>query len=224
MPIHSDGSRKDLHFEFQNSSKLVGLDTFKKTLERDFFSEVNIRNQSSEETSNGLIIELDCNFRLLEILYHLKSGTWGNSIKKSSSTEKSCFSKLLLQLRELNKTHVDVEEFSLILNDTSVIINKIYEQSIPEQLESIFTKVAEHFVYFTKELTEIPFEIYVPVFEESLLKSDTALLNIQTGNNSEKDYFGYWGLYFDSEEDAVIYDLADRSIVYGDLYTLNHLS
>jgi hypothetical protein len=77
-------------------------------------------------------------------------------------------------------------------------------------------------VYFTKKFTETPYEIYIPVFEEDHFENDTKLKNIRIGNNNKKDYFEYWGLYFDSEKDAVIYDLKNKSIIFGDLFMLNH--
>ncbi|MEL6917289.1 MAG: hypothetical protein AAFO99_06120 [Bacteroidota bacterium] len=223
MPIHQDSFKNNLHFQFNKDLNIAGLDSFKKNLEKDFFSEVTIRHRSSGGTNRSLIIELDCNFGLHEILHYMKNGSWGHMLKNDDTLEESSlFSRSLLQLKELNCFDIDVDEFSIFLNDTSVIINKIYEQSIPEQLEHILTKVAEHYVHLTNGLTEIPFEIYVPVFEEGLLENDTTLANIRTANNSQKDYFNYWGLYFDSEDDAVIYDLAKKTIVPGDLYMLNH--
>ncbi|MEK6154291.1 hypothetical protein WIW50_13555 [Flavobacteriaceae bacterium 3-367] len=223
MPIHQDNFKGNLSFKFESDLKLKGLNAFKRSLERDFFSEVNIRHRATNDTESGLIIELEGNFGLHEILYHLKNETWGNMIKKDAVEHgTSPFLRTLHELRELNQLHIDIEEFSLFLKDTAIIVNKVYEQSIPDQLENIMTSIAEHYVYFTKELTEIPYEMYIPVFEESLLENDATLANIRTGNNTAKDYFSFWGLYFDSEDDAVIYDLANRSIVYGDLYMLNH--
>ena len=61
----------------------------------------------------------------------------------------------------------------------------------------------------------------MPVFEESLLENDTTLMNIRSGNNDVKDYFKYWGLYFYTEDDALIYDLKNTSIISGDLQMLN---
>jgi hypothetical protein len=48
------------------------------------------------------------------------------------------------------------------------------------------------------------------------------LSNQRAEKISNKDYFSFWGLYFDSEEDAVIYDLSNKSFISGDLYMLNH--
>lgn len=196
--------------------KIEGLNCFKDNLEKYFFSQVNIRDYSPETTSAKLVLELNCNFGLTEMLHHLNLGTWGNFGSKKQS-----FTSFLNTLRESNDFYVEIEEFSIFLKDTSIIINKIYDESIPEQLEAVLRSVSANYVHFTKGLTEVPYEIYVPVFEEGLLENDATLMNIKSGNNNVNDYFKYWGLYFYAEDDAVIFDLKNNTIVSGDLKMLN---
>ena len=222
MQSHQDNYSENLRIRLENDPKLNGLDAFRKHMEKDFFSEVTIRNCSRGGDQGNLVIELDCALNLKEILFHLKKGIWGNLDIEKKDVSVSSFSKALRQLKQLNQTKIDIEEFSVFLKDTAVIIKKIYDQSIPDQLESIFCALLKHQKHYTLGHTVVPYEIYIPVFEENLLENNTTLLNIKSGNNSCKDYFGFWGLYFDSEEDAVIYDLADKSIISGDLYMLNH--
>lgn len=206
---------------FRNNSsvgldKIEGLESFKNNLEKHFFSEVIIRDYSNKTTSAKLVLELNCNFGLTEMLHHLNLGTWGNF-----SNSDLCFRQLLKELKEQNDFAIDLVEFSIYLKDTSIVINKIYEESIPEQLENILKSVSKNYVHFTKGLSEIPYEIYVPVFEENLFEKDSTLMNIKSGNNNVKDYFKYWGLYFYSENDVRIYDLKNTSIIPGDLQMLN---
>ncbi len=223
MPLHRDNSKNNLRIGLDKSTKIHGLDAFRKNLEKDFFSEAHISNQSSDDTEANLVIEIYSNFGLLETLAHFNEGIWGNVQKRNTNEHGiSSFLKSLCHLKKQNSLHLDIEEFSIFLNDTTIIINKIYEQSIPDQLENIITEIAKHQVYCTKGFSEIPFEIYVPVFEENFLENDIALSNIRTRNHNKKDYFRYWGLYFGSEEDAVIYDLASKCNVSGDLYMLSH--
>ena len=48
-----------------------------------------------------------------------------------------------------------------------------------------------------KGLTEMPYEIFVPVFEQPMdINPYEMSLTINKVNNS---YFNYWGLYFDSQ-------------------------
>jgi len=223
MPIHLESFKHNLKLQLDNDPQLNGLDTFKKSLEKDYFSKVTIRNCSPDRNFGNLVIEMDCNFDLVEILFHLQKGTWGGiPILQGNKQIAPSFFNTLSRLRELNSLPIDVEELSIFFNDSSIIIKKIYAQSIEEQLGNILNSIAEHYVYLSKGLTETPNEIYVPVFEEDVLENDSILSKIRTGDNSEKDYFGFWGLYFGSEEDAVIYDLGNKSIISGDLYLLNH--
>ena len=197
-------------------NKIEGLDSFKSNLEKHFFSQVIVRDHSAESTSAKLALELNCNFRLSEMLHHLNLGTWG-----SFEHQKMSFSNLLETLREHNDIYIGIEEFSIFLKDTYIIINKICDKSIPGQLESLLQSISENYVHFTKGLTEIPYEINVPVFEESLVEKDITLMNIKSGNNDIQDYYKYWGLYFNTENDALIYDLKNTSIISGDLQMLN---
>jgi len=37
--------------------------------------------------------------------------------------------------------------------------------------------------------------------------------------NTKNDYFGFWGLYFDSEDNAMMYDVKNKSLIQADLFT-----
>lgn len=216
MPHYFDSFKNNLPEGSNSDLGLKGLDFFRKILEKNFFSEVNITNCSFSKTSAQLALELNCNLSLIEMLFHFNKGNWG-SFKQG----KSSFGKVLGQLQHENETQLDVEEFTLFLKDTTIVINKIYNESIPCQLQNIFSKLGEHYVFLTKGLTETPYEIYIPVFEECAHANDILLRNIEAGNQTKQDYYKYWGLYCDSEEDAVIYDLKNSRIEQGDLFMLN---
>jgi len=215
MPARKKNLRNNSHLELNNKDKIEGLESFTKNLEKHFFSQVIVRNYSTEPTTAKLVLELNCNFGITEMLHHLSSGTWGNFKSKELS-----FCHLLETLREGNDFYIEVEEFSIFLKDTSIIINKIYDDSIPQQLEGVLRSVGENYVHFTKGLTEVPYEIYVPIFEGNLLENDNTLMNIKSGNNNVNDYFKYWGAYFYSEDHAMIYDLKNTSIISGDIQML----
>lgn len=217
MPLYLDSFKNNPPEGFNADLQLEGVESFRKNLEKYFFSEVTIRNSTSYSTGAYLAIELDCNLSLVEMLFHFNRGTWGNFLQGKSS-----FKALLRQLREENQLKIDVEELSILFKDTRIIVNKIYNKSIPEQLENIFREMGKHYVHFSKGLTETPYEIYVPVFEECNDEKDILLRNIEACNHTKKDYFKYWALYFESEDDAVIYDLEESHLENGDLFMLNH--
>lgn len=217
MPLYFDSFKNNVPEGFNSDLNIEGLDPFRKILEKHFFSDINITNCSFSNTSAQLALELNCNLSLVEMLFHFNKGNWGN-FKQGKFT----FGKILGQLQHENKIQLDIEEFTLFLKDTTIVINKIYNESIPDQLQNILSKIGEHYIHLSKGLTETPYEIYIPVFEECVHANDILLRNIEAGNHTKQDYYKYWGLYCDSKEDAVIYDLKNSRIEQGDLFMLNH--
>uniref|UniRef100_UPI003D33B9C9 hypothetical protein n=1 Tax=Maribacter flavus TaxID=1658664 RepID=UPI003D33B9C9 len=69
-----------------------------------------------------------------------------------------CFNVLFEENKELQ---IDIQEFTLYLMDTNVIIKNIYRHSIPEQFNNIITGIAEHYASIAKRLTEQPEEIFI---------------------------------------------------------------
>ncbi|WP_339709952.1 hypothetical protein [uncultured Kriegella sp.] len=215
MPIYLNNLKNNLLFEFNENFQINGLDNFRKNLEKNYFSKITFRQYSSHSESVNLVIEMDCNLSLVELLYHFNKGNWGN-FKSSKST----LVNEVKILCELNDFTVDIEEFSINLKDTSIIIKKNYNQSIPEQFESIFAGIGSHYVHFTRGLTEIPYEIYISVFEETTGKYSSLESQCDEAKY-ENGFLKFWGMYYDSEEDAVIYDLENLCIISGELHLLN---
>ena len=221
--------RKNLKIQLEDNPKIIGLDSFRRSLEKDYFAAVSVRKchttSSAYITENqcNLVIDLACNFTLVEVLYHLEKGSWGRASGHASAPAypNSAFQEALESLTEFNSMAIDVEEVSFLLKDTAIVIKKICDNSIVTHLGDILKTLAGHYVYFTRELTETPYEIYLPVFEEEIPSSNAPVCNIKRDLNSANDYFRYWALYFDSEEDAQIYDLRLKSIISGDLHMLN---
>ena len=222
MPIRNNYSNK-MGLGGDNISQVRGLTAFHKSLEKYFFSEAYIACSPTSATEANLIVEIRCNFSLSEAISVLAKANNSNFLETPRVAHiPSCFTTAFLELLDNNKNAVDVEEFTIFLKDITIVVNKIYPQSIPDQLDMILRNIATHYVYYTKGLTEIPYEIYVPVFEEGQLENDSlAPLNIGTAGNPHKDYFGFWGLYHDSDEDAVVYDLKSKTMIRGELLLLN---
>lgn len=216
MPQNQKNFKNSSPVGFNKNYEIEGLDSFKKNLEKHFFSKATIRDFSTDNASVKLIIDLNCNFGMVETLYHFNKGNWGNF-----ECENSSFANSLQLLQSCNDIHIEIEELSIFLKDTSIIINTVYDQSIPEQLENILKEIGNHYVYFTNGLTKIPYEIYVPVFEENIIEDNSLVLNTNTCNHNKNDFFSFWGLYFYDEEDAVIYDLETLEVISGKLQMLN---
>ncbi len=185
-----------------------GLDDFIKALEKYFFANAKLRcKQNRVEGKLDLVIDLHFNFGITDCLRHFNNGDWVNySLSEESSFDMSLVvSGALNQLNEKSAYPADIMEISLHFLDTSIIITRLYQHSIPEQISAILTTIGKHFIYFTKGLTEMPYEVFVPVFEDT---------SIDNGHYNECGYFDYWGLYFDKkqEHEALIYSLDKKKL------------
>jgi len=217
MSLNPDDLNNHNPVGFNKTIELIELEKFERIIEKTFFSIVTTRCYMISPLEAHLVVELNCNFNLIESLNHFKKGLWGSfSIKNESLVE------ALKQLKKSNNININLEEFSIFFNDTAIIINRFYEQSISDELENIFNELTSHYIHYTKGLKEIPYEIYLPVFEENVLnKQDILPTDLEFSTCCQQDYFSFWGLYYDSEDEAVIYDLKNQTVINGNLQMLN---
>ncbi|MEX0313620.1 MAG: hypothetical protein AB3N18_05545 [Allomuricauda sp.] len=212
--------KSDYKFPLDGISSFIiarGLEEFTRSLEKDFFAKASIQCvYLAEQHRADLVIELQCNFALAESLHYFNSENWGGVMHASDESESTPFAEAYNTLTTLNKGAVDIAEITLHFNDTSLVITRIYDHSISEQLGEVLLKVSEHFVYFTKGLTEMPYEIFVPVFED--VPSQLA-----ESKKVKPTYFDYWGLYFDdgTNHDAMVYNLETKKLLNEDLFLLD---
>ena len=81
--------------------------------------------------------------------------------------ENDCsFLNALHELRENNLQVIDIVELNIVFLESTIIIHKIFENSISSQLKKLIDELYSNHMFFTKGLTHIPFEIHIPVFEE----------------------------------------------------------
>ncbi|WP_273274900.1 hypothetical protein [Maribacter polysiphoniae] len=212
MSTAPENSRNNFPKRRAQSASFRGLSAFTNNLEKFFFSEISIRNIATNDNKISLIIDLNCDLNLLDLVINSYKGAWGtfNQCKYSLANE-------LALLEQYNDIPFDVEEFSINLKDTSIIINKIYEQSISAHLEAVISNLEKHYVQLTKGNVEVPYEIFMAVFEDDILTPDFASSQTKKTHN----YTSYWALYFESEQDAVIYDLKNNRFIYEDLHMIN---
>ncbi len=224
MSLHLENFKNQPPIAIINDTDIEGISYFKKSLERLFFSKVVIRNSATNNEMVKLVIEVSCNFDIADALSNLDQGIWAQYRKNvDDSFNTSIFHNLVDRLKGLNNFDIDVVEFSILFNNCNIIINKIYEHSIPEQLDAILTKLSLHYTHLSKSTRETPFEIFIPIFEEEKMATNEEPLvaSLPAANYKKRDYFKYWGLYFYSEEDALIYTLKDKAVISGDLHMLN---
>jgi len=201
------------------AKELVGLRNLKRTLERDFFADTAIDVHCEEEGKVDLVIHLDCNFGLTESLFHLNNGNWGNFQNSiSGDVRVSPFHTALLELEHDNGITIDIKELSIHLRDTSIVISRLPNCQIQDNLERILDSVSENFVHFTKGLSEMPYEIFVPIYEET----ENSFSRSVEKHDRKPNYLEFWGLYFEGEDDSLIYDVKGKGIIeQSDFFLLN---
>ncbi len=191
---------------------IIGISEFLNSLEFHYFSEVKLKNKSATQSSIKLVLEMSCNLDLLELLSHFNTGRWGNNRNDIAPIELS-----LNELNLKNNSQIDIEELTLFLNDTSIVIKRIYENSIATEFNDILMQIAGNYVFMTKGLTQKPYEIFVPIFEDTLESLDsTADAEIKL-EKIPKTYTEFWGVYLDKDDEASIFDLQKNAYISGDL-------
>lgn len=210
--------RKTNSDQKKNGAKIfevaLGLDEFLKVIEKDFFTEAKIHfNYDGQTKKSDIVLDLNFNFGITESMKFLNAGSWGGLVfpgpgKKVSSSFENAF----LELNSLNNNALDISEISLHFKDTSIVVSRLYTHSIPQEIGNILLKASEHFVYYTKGHTEMPYEIFVPVFEDK----DPHAIGPKEGTNG---YFDYWGLYYEGDSQQVmIYSLRKKKMYEVDLF------
>ncbi|MEO2052859.1 MAG: hypothetical protein ABGX00_13965 [Allomuricauda sp.] len=192
-----------------------GLDTFLKTLEKEFFASVKVKcKYNNVENRADLILDLYLNFGIVDCLRHFNKGNWSDPTfsKESSENITVALTNAVEYLNAQNSHHIDILEMSFHFKETSIVVSRLYQKSIPEQIGDILYQIGHHFVYFTKGLTEMPYEIFVPVFEDTMFG--------KAPEQQQSGYFDYWGLYFDEAQQhkAMIYSLEKRKLQEEDLF------
>ena len=221
MLNQDESSFSDQNNQFPKLVQLDGLDNFKKRLEKDFFAEVVITPFEKDAFNCELTVEIHCNFDFAEFLYFFNQQYWNTKNNQSSVPEDFTLMPSLEAVCVENDKNVDIEELCLFLNDTSITINKLYKNSIAIELYTIFVNLSKHHVFISKGYTEMPYEIYLPVFEESPLNLESDCTAVSINDFSKENYFEYWGLYFEGSNEATIYNLSSKKIISGKLFMLN---
>ena len=196
-----------LSVKIDESPLLCGLDEFMKGLERLFFAEASAKIRMSGNGAQDLLLHVNSPIPLLEVLHHHRLGRWGAFPTYSAGVRVTRLQEMLQTLEAQNDRPVDIEELSLELNDILLVIRKSSFHSIAREFDQVLESLAAHYVYLTQGLQQIPYEIYIPVVEEGELPQAT------TPDSRVPDFYSHWGVYFESEEDACIYDLGTRALL-----------
>ncbi len=217
MSANKKDGRKSLKTTSFIRKNVSGLDIFKLKIEKDFFCDVKILNQAKD--LNNLIIEVNFNFNLSFGLSLFTNRKIGNV--KLNNEDYCLFSNAFENLKNTCDNCVDIKELNFVFEDCTIIIHRIYENSISNKLNDLLEQLNKNILYFTRGLSKVPFEIHVPVFEEKIFNSDNELLFLRMNEKRNEDYFAFWGLYFENQIEADIYDYLNKDIIDGELIMIN---
>lgn len=219
-----------LRTEYSRISKLAtqgflcfnSLELFRRRLEKAYYADVLVRGGESDDNRYNITVEFQINLTLVEFLDHIQLRNMG-LLAPSPSNEiiEHAFGTALTKLRLSHSCEIDIEELTFLLTDSEITIKRIYENSIEEQLGNILDDLVQHFTKNIIKENRIPWEIFIPVFEENLEEQFKHGTSTKHTSSSKENYFNFWGIYFSHNDDAVIYDLGMRSIISGDLYMLD---
>ena len=200
---------------------LQGQERFTKNVGKAYLAHVDVYELTQEYRKNALVIDVYSNMKLGELVISQQRGLWdlidpctGKEIKAES------LDVSLQALKKQNPHGPQLEELNIYLGDCTLVVKRLYHNSIEKELGKILDTLAEHYVHLSQEHTRFPYEIFVPVFSEEAGDS----CDHQSHRLPEKcacEYYRFWGLYFEGIKDAVIYDLSKKSFISGDLYMLD---
>ncbi len=197
---------------------LLGLEEFRASLERDYFSQVSIRNFREDPYRCELAVGMHSKLDMNALVNGYRDGIWGSPDGEQEANP------LLIALEQLNlqnPVEVDIEEIAIFLQDTLLIVKNIYPRSVAEQFGHLMEALSGHFEHLSQQHRKLPYEIYIPVFEEGETDPELPIQRPSSLQRCSADYLRYWGLYYEFEEDAVIYDLGSKNIITGELYMLD---
>lgn len=215
MSLRSNNFQNKLPLGCTKDLDLVGLDTFKKKLEKNYFAEVEVRKCISDSQEIELVIEVRSRISLALAVEHFRVDVLSKSNTADSNILLYCLSKLRAAN---NRESIDIMEISFLMEDTSIFIQRVCDFSIVQQLDNIFRLVMNNYNYIIAEIKEVPSEIHIPVFKND--ENEKNKLNMfpeKARETTEKEYFAYWGLYLDALNETAIYDVEKSRFIFEEI-------
>ncbi|WP_047415431.1 hypothetical protein [Cellulophaga sp. Hel_I_12] len=212
----------NLKFGSQHDLKSFVFQDFRRIIEKEFFCDLAIHYSEKANHNIDLILELKLNFELQQGLPIIAVRNTDDLNFHLNTNSDYLFLNRLQQLAEQSSHKIDIEELTIVFTDCSLIIHRIFNQSIISQVRNIIQKIDDNQLNLTKGFTEVPYEIHIPVFEEKPLYGEINLLKFKTEETKICDYYKFWAVYFEHKIDASFYDVANNEIFDGDLTMINY--
>lgn len=206
---------------------LKDIEEFRKELEENYIAAVHGRR--SDSCGGGLyelIIELISNISMADVASWLMGGVAFDLLKHGAN---SLVIQPLLsayhKLKEKNKEHgVRIVELRIVLRDSILIIYNICEDGIFDNLKGILEAVAKHYSKTFLRSGEGPYEIHVPVFEDT---SEDRLIRFRVLLDVDETiapvipaaYYNYWGLRFNLSCQSRVFDVSAELLLDEEFFT-----
>lgn len=223
-------SIKILYWSPRNDDAIAdfeGIEEFRNELIDNYVSSIHGRPGDLGGGLNEFFLELVSNINLSDVVKFIGEGIAFDLLKGGTKAfVLRPFINAYKKLKDKNKNnHLDIYSLTICFNDSIVHIYKITEQSILEELETIFKALAIHYNNLLFEGKEKPYEIHIPLFEEperdrkikyrKLFEVDEIIENVTVN-----DYYKYWGVNYDYAGKYIVYDLHNNVILDTD-YSLD---
>ena len=202
-----------------------GIDEFRKELSLEYVPVVQGK-PGDLGSLEKFIIDLIANISLQGFVKFILGGIAFDLIKSGTkSLVLRPFINAYKRLKSKNEKRLDIEKFSIIFEDTTIHIYQIYDNSVIDQLESIVNNLALHYSSLITSEDERPSEIHIPVFHDESndrLSPFRVKLDVDEtiSNFSDKDYFAYWGIFYEYSRQWIVYDLDARRLLNENFLTL----
>lgn len=199
---------------YSDDLDLVGLDKFKNKLEKHFFAQISIRRCiTCSDTDIRLVIEAKGTIDFACSVKHFRT-----DVISDPGYNSRFLLKALAELQHLNTQPIDIEELAFTMSDTSIIVQRVGNLSVPRQYDNIMRIVMNDYKYIISQIREVPLEIHIPVLGYGdTTENNNEILSSINYQTSDKDYFAFWGLYFNSEEEAIIYDVENSDFIFEEV-------
>ncbi len=204
---------------------LEGIEDFRRELAEHYVSVVQGR-PGDLGGLHQLLVEIVCSISLADVAAFLAQGIAFDLIKSGAKAfVLRPFLAAYRALRDRNKAlRVDIEEFRIAFQDSTVVLYKICDDSIFVGLEQILLTLARQHRSLILASGERPDEIHVPVFEDPaddrlcrfrvLLDVDETIQGVTVS-----DYLKYWGVEYLYSRANRVYDVERNLLLDTEFYT-----
>lgn len=190
---------------------------FERNLELIFSTDIKVVICPSADGLVNLAIEVDSSFSLPEIISLIRMPFEDSGQKVNLSKPILLFQNEMYALNQALTPAFDIEEVSLYFKNTSITIYAVEQNSIIEEFEYIVQAIIHHYDYYSTLMGQVPNEIHIPVLEDNTTEELFNKSNAVKPPQYSSHYAKYWGLYFDSLDKPLIYNLRRTNITPGDL-------